>query len=211
LEASEPAWTASKGRFLLARFMGRRAAKRPSAGLPVSRVHGVSHRPAGTDRQGERRRDIPDTTRASRIAAPQTQAVSSAPACALNPLQVWAVRFWLDREARVRNHALFDLAIDCKLCAVQILLGPTKSAGTARSPGVDVEGALALAEGTGSRSAGAPLATSASPCETRGWIAPISAYRRAYETSSYCTSTGCCWAFLRTSPHSAHPVDLDRR
>lgn len=29
--------------------------------------------------------------------------------------QIWAVRFVLDREARIRDRALFDLAIDSKL------------------------------------------------------------------------------------------------
>jgi site-specific recombinase XerC len=29
--------------------------------------------------------------------------------------QIWAVRFFLDREARIRDRALFDLAIDSKL------------------------------------------------------------------------------------------------
>ena len=29
--------------------------------------------------------------------------------------QIWAVRFFLDREKRVRDGALFDLAIDSKL------------------------------------------------------------------------------------------------
>ena len=29
--------------------------------------------------------------------------------------QVSAIRFWLDRERRLRDHALFDLAIDSKL------------------------------------------------------------------------------------------------
>lgn len=28
---------------------------------------------------------------------------------------MWAIRFWLDREARLRDRALFDLAIDGKL------------------------------------------------------------------------------------------------
>jgi hypothetical protein len=30
----------------------------------------------------------------------------------LKPKQVWAVRFWLERERRLRDRALFDLAID---------------------------------------------------------------------------------------------------
>lgn len=34
---------------------------------------------------------------------------------ALKPQQVWAIRFWLDRERRVGDRALFDLAIDSKL------------------------------------------------------------------------------------------------
>ena len=34
---------------------------------------------------------------------------------ALKPQQVWAIRFWLDGERRVRDRAMFDLAIDSKL------------------------------------------------------------------------------------------------
>ena len=34
---------------------------------------------------------------------------------ALKPQQVWAIRFLLDRDRRVRDRALFDLAIDSKL------------------------------------------------------------------------------------------------
>jgi len=34
---------------------------------------------------------------------------------ALKPQQVWAIRFWLDREHRLRDRAMFDLAIDSKL------------------------------------------------------------------------------------------------
>jgi site-specific recombinase XerC len=33
----------------------------------------------------------------------------------LKPRQVWAIRFFLDREQRLRDRALFDLAIDSKL------------------------------------------------------------------------------------------------
>lgn len=33
----------------------------------------------------------------------------------LTQKQIWAVRFFLDREARIRDRALFDLAIDSKL------------------------------------------------------------------------------------------------
>ena len=34
---------------------------------------------------------------------------------ALKAQQVWAIRFWLDRERRLRDGAMFDLAIDRKL------------------------------------------------------------------------------------------------
>ena len=34
---------------------------------------------------------------------------------ALKPRHIWAVRFFLDREGRLRDRALFDLAIDSKL------------------------------------------------------------------------------------------------
>lgn len=37
----------------------------------------------------------------------------------LKPQQVWAIRFWLDGQRRLRGRALFDLAIDSK-CAVAI-------------------------------------------------------------------------------------------
>lgn len=40
---------------------------------------------------------------------------------ALKPQQVWAVRFWLDRERRLRDRALFDLAIDSKLRGCDIV------------------------------------------------------------------------------------------
>jgi hypothetical protein len=89
---------------------------------------------------------------------------------ALKPQQVWAIRFWLDRERRVRDRAMFDLAIEWvtgiglrredygthslrrtkasiiykqtgNLRAVQILLGHTKIESTVRYLGVDIEDA----------------------------------------------------------------------
>ncbi len=33
----------------------------------------------------------------------------------LTQKQIWAIRFFLDRERRIRDRALFDLAIDSKL------------------------------------------------------------------------------------------------
>lgn len=40
---------------------------------------------------------------------------------ALKPQQVWAIRFWLDRERRLRERALFDLAIDSKLRGCDVI------------------------------------------------------------------------------------------
>ena len=40
---------------------------------------------------------------------------------ALKPQQVWAIRFWLDRKRRVRDRAMFDLAIDSKLRGCDIV------------------------------------------------------------------------------------------
>ncbi|QDK35067.1 tyrosine-type recombinase/integrase [Sphingomonas sp. IC081] len=89
----------------------------------------------------------------------------------LKPRQIWAIRFFLDQHGRIRDRALFDLAIGspCEdygthslrrtmasiiykatgnLRAVQILLGHTKIESTVRYLGVDVEDAPTLAEGT---------------------------------------------------------------
>jgi integrase len=55
---------------------------------------------------------------------------------ALKPQQVWAIRFWLDRERRLRDPALFDLAIDSKLrrCdVVKIRIGELVSGGSVRA------------------------------------------------------------------------------
>ncbi len=53
----------------------------------------------------------------------------------LKPQQVWAIRFWLDREGRLRDRALFDLAIDSKLRGcdlVNIRIGDLVSGGRVR-------------------------------------------------------------------------------
>ena len=57
----------------------------------------------------------------------------------LKPQQVWAIRFRLDRERRVRDRALFDLAIDSKLrgCdVVKLKIGDLVSGGRIRSRAV---------------------------------------------------------------------------
>lgn len=38
----------------------------------------------------------------------------------LNPRDIWAIRFYLDEHKRLRDRALFDLAIDSKLRAVTL-------------------------------------------------------------------------------------------
>ena len=55
---------------------------------------------------------------------------------ALKPPQVWAIRFWLDRELRLRDRAMFDLAINSKLrgCdVVKVKIGDLISDGRVRT------------------------------------------------------------------------------
>jgi integrase len=61
---------------------------------------------------------------------------------ALKPQQVWAIRFWLDREQRLRDRALFDLAIDSKLrgCdVVKVKIGDLVSGGQVRARAIVVQ------------------------------------------------------------------------
>ena len=61
---------------------------------------------------------------------------------ALKPQQVWAVRFWLDRERRVRDRAMFDLAIDSKLRGcdiVKLRIGELVSGGQVRPRAIVVQ------------------------------------------------------------------------
>jgi hypothetical protein len=55
---------------------------------------------------------------------------------ALKPQQVWAIRFWLDRERRLRDRAMFDLAIDSKLRGCDVVkakIGDLISGGRVRT------------------------------------------------------------------------------
>ena len=61
---------------------------------------------------------------------------------ALKPQQVWALRFWLDREGRLRDRAMFDLAIDSKLrgCdVVKIKIGDIVVGGRIRNRAIVVQ------------------------------------------------------------------------
>ena len=61
---------------------------------------------------------------------------------ALKAQQVWAIRFWLDRERRLRDRAMFDLAIDSKLrgCdVVRIRIGDLISGGRVRARAIAVQ------------------------------------------------------------------------
>ena len=60
---------------------------------------------------------------------------------ALKPQQVWAIRFWLDAEQRVRDRAMFDLAVDSKLRGcdiVKVRIGDLISGGRVRSRAIVV-------------------------------------------------------------------------
>jgi integrase len=61
---------------------------------------------------------------------------------ALKAQQVWAIRFWLDRERWLRDRAMFDLAIDSKLRGcdiVKIKIGDLVSGGRVRSRAIVVQ------------------------------------------------------------------------
>src|SRR5262249_55555616 len=66
----------------------------------------------------------------------------------LRPKHVWCIRTRLQVDGRLRDLAMFNLAIDSKLrgCAVQLLLGHTKIESTVRYLGIEVDDALAIAE-----------------------------------------------------------------
>jgi integrase len=56
--------------------------------------------------------------------------------------QVWAIRFWLDHKRRVRDRAMFDLAIDSKLRGcdiVKIKIGDVISGGHVRRRAIIVQ------------------------------------------------------------------------
>ena len=61
---------------------------------------------------------------------------------ALKPQQVWAIRFWLDQKRRLRDRAMFDLAIDSKLCGcdiVKIKIGDLVRGGQVRSRAIVIQ------------------------------------------------------------------------
>ena len=61
---------------------------------------------------------------------------------ALKPQHVWAIRFWLDRERRLRDRALFDLAIDSKLRGCDVVksrVGDLVSGGRIRTRAMVVQ------------------------------------------------------------------------
>lgn len=69
---------------------------------------------------------------------------------ALKPRQIWAIRFFLDRERRLRDCALFDLAIDSKLRACDLV--KIKIGTLVIGPEIRTRGAGGAAEDRPSRS-----------------------------------------------------------
>lgn len=60
----------------------------------------------------------------------------------LKPQQIWAIRFLLDREKRLRDRALFDLAIDSKLRGcdlVKVRISDLVSGGRVRNRAIVVQ------------------------------------------------------------------------
>jgi integrase len=61
---------------------------------------------------------------------------------ALKPQHVWAVRFWLDYQRRLRDRAMFDFAIDSKLrgCdVVKVKIGDLVSDGRVRARAIVIQ------------------------------------------------------------------------
>lgn len=61
---------------------------------------------------------------------------------ALKPRQVWAIRFFLDQHRRIRDRALFDLAVDSKLrgCdVVKVKIGELVVGGEIRNRAIVVQ------------------------------------------------------------------------
>ena len=61
---------------------------------------------------------------------------------ALKLQQVWAIRFWLNNERRLRDRAMFDLAIDSKLrgCdVVKVKIGDLVNGGRVRSRAIVIQ------------------------------------------------------------------------
>jgi site-specific recombinase XerC len=85
------------------------------------------HIPAGSERVRRDGKDPLNPCRAKR---------------AFKPQQVWAIRFYLDRERRLRDRALFDLAIDSKLrgCdVVKVRIGELVSGAHVRSRAIVIQ------------------------------------------------------------------------
>jgi hypothetical protein len=60
----------------------------------------------------------------------------------LKPHQVWAIRFWLDRECQLRDRAMFEFAIDSKLGGwdvVKVKIGDLVSGGRIRSRAIVIQ------------------------------------------------------------------------
>jgi hypothetical protein len=66
---------------------------------------------------------------------------------------VWAIRFWLDREGRLRDRALFDLAIDSKLRGCDVVKVRVGGLVSGLFPKTDVQRIVQLLDEVRSRAA----------------------------------------------------------
>ena len=102
---------------------------------PYGAAPTVSSFPGRFGRRGDRLWDVQNTI-LFRDRKPWNAGRKLGAKRALNPQQVWAVRFWLDQGRCVRDRAMFDLAIDSKLRAcvsVKVRVGDLVSGGRVRS------------------------------------------------------------------------------
>jgi len=100
----------------------------------------LSYRPASADRRLTMGNSEYDPAFAER--RPWNAARKPGAKRSFKPQQVWAIRFYLDRERRLRDRALFDLAIDSKLRGcdlVKVRIGDLVSGARVRSRAIVIQ------------------------------------------------------------------------
>ena len=112
----------------------------------ITLTKSVLHRPGPRPRRQRRavceRLPPPDAVTHRKANRPPSCARMVGAKRALKPQQVWAIRFWLDHERRLRDRAMFDLAIDSKLrgCdVVKVKIGDLVSGGRIRSRAIVIQ------------------------------------------------------------------------
>ena len=115
--------------------LGRKLPRRRGAGLYLVSISGLR----GRRRWNMGRSEFDPTVTDRRV---WNAGIKVGAKRALKPKQVWAIRFFLDQHRRLRDRALFDLALDSKLrgCdVVRMKIGDVVSGGQVRSRAIVVQ------------------------------------------------------------------------